>query len=108
MAAVLKQVEHGRFGGQSRRKCKGRSPAFSIRQRGLEGGPGGVLRARVLETLVHPGRGLHESRCGVDRWNDRASRRVDFLPTMDGARAGALLAIGFVHAQSTLRRKWLT
>ncbi len=98
MAAVLKQVEHGRFSGQSRGKGKSRNPAFSVRQRGLEGRPRGVLRARVLETLVHPGRGLHECRRRVDRRNDGASRWVDFLPTMDGARVGAMLAIGFVHA----------
>src|SRR5215475_1109696 len=108
MAAVLEQVEHRRFGCQSGSKGKASNPAFGVSQRGLEGHPRRVLRACVLETLVHSGRGLDECRRGVDRRNDGAGRWVDLLPTMDGACVGAMLAIGLGHAQSTLRRRWLT
>ena len=77
-----------------------------------EGPARGVVRAAVVQALVHAGAALHVGRGGVDRRHDRAGRRVGRLPGVDHTRREALLGrrhgLVVVAFHRRAFRRWLS
>jgi hypothetical protein len=104
------QLEHGGDRRQPRGEGEGLRPAFEVGDAALEREPGRVVRAAVVEALVHPRALLHEGRGGIDRRHDRAGRRIGRLAGVDRPGREGLLGAGLVFrcglAHVTLLRKW--
>ena len=106
VAARVEQFQHGRDGRQARGEGEGRAAAFQVGHAALERPARGIVRAAIVEALVHAGAVLHEGGGGVNGRHDGARRRVGRLAGVDDARGEAALAGGFL-AQDSVLRKWL-
>ncbi|MNZ83039.1 hypothetical protein D3C78_1017580 [compost metagenome] len=83
MRTGIEQFEYGGDGRQPGGKGEGPGPAFQVRHTALQRPARGVVRASVVEPLVHPGTLLRIGGVGVDRRHQRPGGRVRHLPGMD-------------------------
>jgi hypothetical protein len=97
--AGVAQVQDGVGRRQSAGEGEGVLAAFQRRQATLQGVPGGVPRAGVLEALVFSRPLLRIRRGEVDRCHDRAGGRVGPLPGVDGERLEMIAVAGGHGAQ---------
>src|SRR5262249_51243582 len=95
--ARRQQMQHRRGRREPRREREAVRAALERREVGLERVAREVVRARVLEALVHARRRLRVRRAVVDRRHHGAGRRVGRLPGVD--RPGAKTKLSCVlHA----------
>ena len=94
----LEQVEERVGGGQPRGEGERVRRPLQRRQAALQRVAGGVVRPRVLVTLVLARAGLHVRRGQVDRRHDGAGGGVRPLPGVDGeGLEGELAVVGHGH-----------
>ena len=92
--------------GGTRRLFSGVRPRFKICDAALVRHSRGILRARILITLVHAGARLHIGGSRVDRLHDRAGRRIGRLPCMNRTcRELVSLVVGHAFGPYISRRR---
>ena len=98
--AGVEQLEHRRDRRQARGEREACAAALQVGDAALEGEARRVVRAAVVEALVHARARLHVGRGRVDRRHDRAGRRIGRLAGVDRAGGESVLAAGRLGVSS--------
>jgi hypothetical protein len=81
---------------------------FQVGHAALQRPARGIVRAAVVEALVHAGAVLHEGGGGVNRRHDGAGGRIGRLAGMDHAGGQCGFCFGVRWVQDSVLRRWLS
>jgi hypothetical protein len=104
--AGRQQFEHGGDRRQAGGEGEGRAAAFDVGHAALQRPARRVVRAAVVEALVHAGTLLDKGRGGVDRRHHGAGARVGRLAAVDDA-GGDVARLVVWMAHDRVLRRWL-